>query len=395
MKIALVYDFLNQYGGAERVLEVLCEMFPDAPIYTLFYDERATGGVFRGREIHTSFLQKIPFARKHHRIFPLLMPLAVEQFDLSYYDVVFSISASFAKGIITKPHTRHINYCLTPTRFLWDDSHRYIDEFRYPWPIKKLAPFFITYLRIWDKEAAMRVDEFVAISDFVKTRIKKYYDRNASIIYPPVETQKYYISDKVDDYFLMVGRLVSYKRFDLAVKVFGAMGKPLKIIGDGPERAWLEKIARSTSSGQAGSNIEFLGLVSDYKMPEIYARAQAVIFPQEEDFGIVPLESMASGRPVIAYRGGGALETIVEQNKLSELSPNNLLKLSSDRGSSDRGEKTIPTGIFFDDQTEIALAQAIGQYYQTDWNPAAIREHALKFDKEVFKAKIVDMIQNT
>ncbi len=337
-------------------MEVLCEIFPDAPIYTLLYDERMTGGVFRDREIHTSFLQKLPFAHKHHRIFPLLMPLAVEQFDLSYYDVVLSSSASFAKGVITKPHTRHINYCQTPTRFLWDDSHRYIEEFRYPWPIKKLVPFFITYLRIWDKEAALRVDKFVAISNFVKARIKKYYSRDTEVIYPPVDARKYHINGEVDDYFLMVGRLVPYKRFDLAVKTFSAMGKPLKIIGDGPERKRLEKIA--------GPNVEFLGLVSDYKMPEIYSRAQAVIFPQEEDFGIVPLESMASGRPVIAYRGGGALETIVEKQ----------------------------TGIFFDDQTEISLAQAVGRYYQTNWDPQAIRTHALKFDKEVFKAKIVDVV---
>ena len=223
MKIALVHDYLNQYGGAERVLEVLCEIFPDAPIYTLLYDERATGGVFKNREIQTSFLQKIPFARKHHRIFPLLMPLAVEQFDLSYFDVVLSVSASFAKGIITKPHTRHINYCLTPTRFLWDDSHRYIDEFRYSWPIRKLVPFFITYLRIWDKEAAMS-GPICGNLKFRKNKDKKYYDCDAGIIYPPVETQKYYISDKIDDYFLMVGRLVPYKRFDLAVKVFSAIG---------------------------------------------------------------------------------------------------------------------------------------------------------------------------
>jgi glycosyltransferase involved in cell wall biosynthesis len=362
MKIALVHDYLNQYGGAERTLEVLCELFPDAPIYTLLYDEEATGRVFKGREIHTSFIQKIPFARKHHHVFPLLMPLAIEQFDLSYYDVVLSVSASFSKGIITKPHTKHINYCLTPTRFLWDDSHRYIDEFRYPWPIKKLVPFFITYLRIWDKEAALRVDRFIAISDFVKARIRKYYGRDADVIYPPVEVEKYKISDKVEDYFLMVGRLVSYKRFDLAVKVFNAIEKPLKIIGDGPERKHLERMAHSTSSGRA--NIEFLGLVSDYKMPEIYARAQAVIFPQEEDFGIVPLESMASGRPVIAYRGGGALETVLHGQ----------------------------TGIFFDEQTEIALAQAVGRYYQTNWNPQAIRAHALKFDKQVFKTQIIDMM---
>src|SRR3990167_2348138 len=147
MKIALVHDYLNQYGGAERVLSALCELFPDAPIYTLLYDEHGTGGAFKGREIRTSFLQKMPFARKHHRIFPMLMPMAIEQFDLSYYDVVLSTSASFAKGVITKPQTKHINYCLTPTRFLWDDSHKYIDEFRHSWPIKKLAPLFISYLR--------------------------------------------------------------------------------------------------------------------------------------------------------------------------------------------------------------------------------------------------------
>ncbi len=369
MRIALVHDYLNQYGGAERVLEALCEIFPDAPIYTLLYDERATGHVFKGREIHTSFLQKIPFARKHHRVFPLLMPLAIEQFDLSEFDIVLSNSASFAKGVITKPHTKHINYCMTPTRFLWDDSHRFIDEFKYPWPIKKLVPLFITYLRIWDKEAAYRVDEFIAISDFVRTRIKKYYERDAQVIYPPVSAHKYKIADKIGDYFLMVGRLVSYKRFDLAVKVFSAIKKPLKIVGDGPERKRLEKIARQNFSsknlgGQARSNIEFLGLVSDYKMPEIYNRAQAVIFPQVEDFGIVPLEAMASGRPVIAYRGGGALETVAE------------------------GE----TGIFFDEQTEISLAQAIGEYYQTDWDSHAIRTHALKFDEEVFRAKIAELL---
>jgi len=358
MKIVFVHDYLNQYGGAERVLEVLCEIFSDAPIYTLLYDERMTGSVFKDREIHTSFLQKLPFARRHHRIFPLLMPLAVEQFDLSYFDVVLSVSASFAKGVITKPHTKHINYCLTPTRFLWDDSHRYIDELRYPWPINKLVPFFITYLRLWDKEAALRVDKFVGISNFVKTRIQKYYNCDAGIIYPPVETQNYYISKEIDDYFLMVGRLVPYKRFDLAVKVFSAMSKPLKIIGDGPERKRLQKMA--------GPSVEFLGLLSDYKMPEIYSRAQAVIFPQEEDFGIVPLEAMASGRPVIAYRGGGALETI-EEGK---------------------------TGVFFDDQTEIALAQAVGQFYQTNWDPHAIRTHALKFDKEVFKRRILDIIND-
>jgi len=355
MKIVLVQDYLVEYGGAERVLETLCEIFPEAPIYTLLYDEKATGGVFKGREIHTSFLQKLPFARRHHHFFSALMPIAVEQFDLSYYDFVLSNSASFAKGIITKPKTTHINICMTPTRFLWDDSHRYLDEFKLPWLIKKLMPVFIAYLRIWDQEAALRVDKFIAISNHVKKRIFKYYNREAEIIYPPVDIDKYAISDEIGDYFLMVGRLVAYKRFDLAVKTFTAIGKKLKIIGDGPERKNLEKIA--------GKNIEFLGLVSDYKIPELYSRAQAVIFPQEEDFGLVPLEAMASGRPVIAYRAGGALETIIDKR----------------------------TGIFFDEQTEIDLAQAVGQYYQTHFDPEFIRARAAQFDKKIFKEKILNL----
>lgn len=366
MKIALVHDYLNQYGGAERVLETLCEMFPDAPIYTLLYDERATGGAFKGREIYTSFLQKIPFSRRHHRIFPLLMPLAIEQFDLSYFDAVLSVSASFAKGIITKPHTRHINYCLTPTRFLWDDSHRYIDEFKYPWPIKKLIPAFIAYLRLWDKEAALRVDQFVAISEFVRSRVKKYYQQEASIIYPPIDVSKYHISPEQDDYFLMVGRLVAYKRFDLAIKVFKAIGKKLVIVGNGPEMNRLRRLANQSADVVSRSNagVVFLGLVSDHKLPELYARCQAVVFPQEEDFGLVPLEAMASGRPVIAYRAGGALETVIDGQ----------------------------TGVFFDEQSEIDLALAVGRYYETSFEPDKIREHALKFDKPVFKKEILALL---
>lgn len=354
MKIALVHDYLTQYGGGERVLEALAGMFPEAPIYTLVYDERATGGAFRGREIHTSFLQHLPFTKRHHRMFPLLMPLAIEQFDLSEYDVALSVSASFAKGIVTKPGTRHINYCLTPTRFLWDDSHRYVRESYSSWPVRKLLPFLLSYLRVWDAEAAHRVDEFVAISEFVRRRITKYYERESVVVYPPVDVNKYFIADKVEDYFLMVGRLVGYKRFDLAVKTFAAMGLPLKIVGEGPE---YRKIKNQISKVK---NIELLGLVSDYAMPELYARAQAVIFPQEEDFGLVPLEAMASGRPVIAYRAGGALETIVDG----------------------------VTGIFFDQQTEIDLSLAVGKFRHMAFDPHRIREHTMKFDINIFREKI-------
>ncbi|MGD0977133.1 MAG: glycosyltransferase [Minisyncoccia bacterium] len=359
MKIALVQDYLVEYGGAERVLQALCEIFPEAPIYTLLYDEKASGRVFRDREIHTSFIQKIPFARRHHRLFAALMPLAIEQFDLSEFDFVLSNSASFGKGVITKPKTTHINYCMTPTRFLWDDSHRFIDEFKLPWLIRKMTPAVIAYLRIWDKEAALRVDEFVAISNHVKTRIAKYYQRDAKVITPPIDVSKYHISPEVDEYFLMVGRLVAYKRFDLAIQVFNAIGKPLKIVGDGPERYRLEKMAKK--------NIEFLGLVSDDKLPGLYSRAQAVIFPQEEDFGLVPLEAMASGRPVIAYRAGGALETVIDGR----------------------------TGIFFDEQTEISMALAISRYYETKFNPNVIRAHALDFDKSIFKEKILKLLAPT
>lgn len=356
MKIAFVHEYLNQFGGAERMLQVLCALYPRAPIYTLLYDRDATGGVFDGRVIKTSFLQNLPFTKKHHRVFPLLMPLAIEQFDFSDYDMVFSVSASFAKGIITKPHTKHICYCLTPPRFLWDNSQKFVEEFGYPKLVKKFLPPFITYLRIWDKEASLRVDEFWSISDFIQGRIKKYYSKNSRVIYPPVNVGKFHVSDKISDYFFMAGRLVSYKRFDIAIKVFNQNGLSLKIVGTGPELNKLKKIANQ--------NIEFLGLVSDEKLAKLYSNAQACIFPQEEDFGIVPLESMASGRPVIAYRAGGALETIIE-NK---------------------------TGVFFDEQNPQSLQVAIEKFYNLNFKLEDCRKQAEKFDVGIFKNNISDLI---
>ncbi len=356
MKIALVHDYLNQYGGAERVLEACCELFPDAPIYTLLYDVQGTRNAFAHREIHTSFLQTLPFASRYHRILPPLMPLATEQLDLSAYDIILSNSSSFSKGVITKPHAIHINYCSTPTRFLWDDSQRYLAEaVPSPWLRILIAPF-LTYLRIWDVQASARVDYFVANSHFVKKRIARYYHRDAEVIHPPVDAERFYISDTIDDYFLMVGRLVHYKRFDLAIQVFNAIEKPLTIVGDGPDRARLEAMA--------GPTIKFLGWVEDRALPRLYSRAQAFIFPQEEDFGIVALEAMASGRPVIAYRGGGALETVQEGY----------------------------TGVFFDDQSEISLALAVGQMAHMQFNPNDIREHALTFDTRAFKNKLMAYI---
>ncbi len=334
------------------MLQVLCALYPRAPIFTLLYDREATGGVFDGRIIKTSFLQNLPFTKKHHRIFPLLMPLAIEQFDFSDYDLVISVSASFAKGIITKPHTKHICYCLTPPRFLWDNSQKFVEEFGYPKFVKKFLPPFITYLRIWDKEASLRVDEFWSISNFIKDRVKKYYSKDSKIIYPPVNVNKFHVSEQIGDYFFMAGRLVSYKRFDLAIKAFNKNGLLLKIVGIGPELKKLKKIA--------GKNIEFLGLVSDEKLANLYSHAQACIFPQEEDFGIVPLESMASGRPVIAFRAGGAAETVVENE----------------------------TGIFFNEQTPESLQAAIEKFSGLDFKPEICRKQAEKFDIEIFKNNI-------
>ncbi len=352
MKIALVHDYLNQYGGAERVLQVLCAMFPRAPIYTTVYDREATGGVFEGRVIRTSFLQNVPFVKRYHHAFSFLMPLAVEQFDTSAFDVVLSVSHSFAKGIITKPHTRHVCYCLTPPRYLWDDAHKYVQEFRFPSVLKKLVPPFLSYLRVWDREASLRPDRLIAISHFVRERVSKYYGRTADVIYPPIAVEKFHVSQETDDYFLMVGRLVSYKKFDMAIRAFNALRLPLKIVGDGIEQKHLRDIAEP--------NVEFLGLVDDQRLARLYARSRAVVFPQEEDFGLVPLEAMASGRPVIAYRGGGALETVLDG----------------------------VTGLFFDEQTEESLAGALIRFRDEDFDPRVCRAHAEKFDVGMFREKM-------
>jgi len=321
MRVALVHDYLNQYGGGERVLEALCEIWPEAPIFTLVYSPDHTGFAFESRKIFTSFLQKIPLVRGHHRSFLMLMPLAIEQFDLSKYDLVVSDAHSFAKGIITRPKTLHICYCHTPTRYVWDDSHKYIEEFNYPGIVKKFIPFFLNYLRLWDEAASLRPDTYIANSKFIQSRIKKYYQQSSEVIYPPVKTSHFYIG-RPGDYFLIVSRLLPYKKVDLAVKVFNELGWPLKIIGEGPEKKQLQSIAKS--------NIEFVGLVDEDELKDYYAHCRAFIFPQEEDFGITAVEAMASGRPVIAYRAGGVLE-IVEENK---------------------------TGIFFEEQTAQSIKAA-------------------------------------
>lgn len=342
------------------MLQTFCEIWPEAPIFTLVYDEKVTRGYFQGKTIHTSFLQKIPFLKKNHRLFLIFMPQAVESFNLSGYDIVLSDSASYAKGIITGPETLHISYCHTPLRYVWDDSQKYVEEFCFPSIIKKISSLPRSWIRIWDKEAASRVDKFIANSRFVQKRIKKYYGRDSEVIHPPLNSQNFYLQDQREEYFLMVGRLLPYKRFDLAIETFNKLQKPLKIIGDGPDKKRLKKMAKS--------NIEFLGeITEDLELAKYYSGASAFIFPQEEDFGIVALEAMASGRPVIAYAGGGALETVVDGK----------------------------TGIFFNEQIPKFLEEAVKKFNPSDFDPSIIRQHALTFDKEIFKTKIKQFVENS
>lgn len=361
MRVALVHDYLNQYGGAERVLGAFCEIWPQAPIFTLLYDEKKTGRAFVGRKIKTSFLQKVPLVKSRHRSFLMLMPLAVEQFNLSKYDLVISDSASFAKGVITGPETLHICYCHTPTRYAWDDSHRYIEEFGYSGFVKKSIPFFMNYLRVWDEAAASRPDKFIANSACVAQRIKKYYGQEAAVIFPPADINQFngFAGEpalSAGDYFLIVARLLPYKKVSLAIAAFNKLGWPLKIIGEGPEKKYLKKLAKR--------NIEFVGLTEDRELKRYYVNCRALIFPQEEDFGIVAVEAASCGRPVIAYRGGGSLEIIKEG----------------------------ATGIFFEEQTVDSLINALVRFESMKFDGRAIRQEALKYDKEVFKNKIKEFV---
>jgi glycosyltransferase involved in cell wall biosynthesis len=355
MRVALIHDWLTNLAGAERVLMAMCESFPHAPIYTSVYCPEHFPGL-EGTDVRTSFLQRIPGAKTRHQAFPLLRTVAFERFDLCEYDVVLSSCHAEAKGVITRPETMHICYCYTPVRYYWSGYHHYLENPRYGAlnPIvKAVMPYMTNYLRVWDRGAADRVDLFVAISRHVAKRIKKYYRRDADVIYPPVNTSWLGMSQSVDDYFLLVGRLIPYKRADIVVEAFNRLGLPLKIAGTGSELESLRSMA--------APNIEFLGRVSDDELRDLYSHCQALVFPQEEDFGIVPLEAMASGRPVIAYRAGGALETVLDG----------------------------VTGIFFDRQNAQSLIEAVRGFDPGSFSPERARRQALRFDVEVFKEHLL------
>lgn len=299
-----MHDFLVRYGGAERTLSVLAEMFPDAPIYTLFYDEARMGRHFPKERVRTSRMQWV--TRLPGRLYRLLlphMPRAFEDFSFAGFDLVISSSTAFAHGIIVPQQTTHICYCHSPARYLWDYTHAYLDDHRYGGLMRFFATRTLGKLREWDFAAGDRPDHYIANSQHVKGRIAKYFQRDSDVIYPPVDVERFSISEQHEDYFLIVSQLSRYKRVDLAVQLFTMLGKRLVIIGTGPDESYLRRIA--------GPTVELLGYKSDDEVATYMRYTRAVIFPGEDDFGIVPIEAMACGKPVLAYARGGATETVV------------------------------------------------------------------------------------
>jgi glycosyltransferase involved in cell wall biosynthesis len=360
LKVALVHDYLNQYGGAERVLEELHALFPDAPVYTSMYWPEKMSPTIRGLDVRTSFMQRLPLVTRNHQPFLLLYPLAFESFDLSDFDVVISNSSAFCKGVMTAPGTLHICYCLTPMRWVWN-YHAYVERERLGAAARLVLPAAISQLRAWDVATAQNVDRFLAISRTVAARIRKYYRRDATVIYPPVNCDAFALpSPRVEDYYLVVSRLVPYKRIDLAVDAFTRLGIPLKIVGSGGRDFTALK-------ARAGPSVEFVGRVSDADLKHLYASCRALVFPGEEAFGIAPLEANASGRPVIAYAGGGALDTVVDGR----------------------------TGVLFEQQDVDCLIRAVRRAEDTAWDSDELRLHARKFDREVFRDQLGHFVKES
>lgn len=360
MKVALIHDWLPFMGGAERVLTNFVEIYQNAPIYTTICNKSKLDSPLKEANIIVSNIQKKGKEIENHRKYFPFMPTAIESFDLNEYDIVLSSSSSVAKGVITNPNTMHVCYCHSPMRYAWEFSHEYAGKMAGGKGLKsKVLGYFLTAMRIWDLATAKRVDYFIANSENVARRIWKHYKRESVVIHPPVRCKLFQISDVDEDYFLVVSRLQEYKRIDLAIEVCNELNLPLVVIGDGPDREKLEKIANK--------NIKFLGRESDEVIKEHYAKCKAFLFPGEEDFGITPLEAMASGRPVIAYGKGGALETVVEGK----------------------------TGIFFKEQTKESLREAMLKFKDMKFNKQEIRNHAEKFDEEIFKSKIKNFVDKS
>ena len=358
LKVALVHDYLVQDGGAERVLGVLQDMFPEAPTFVLIHDPRRAHEQFRQRVIRTSFLDSWPFARRIYQWYLPLMPMAIEHLDLTGFDLVISSSSSFAKGVIAAPEGLHVCYCHTPTRFLWQERFGYLNDLPQPAIIRKLLPPVLHSLRQWDRLAAERPDLIITNSHTSRERIKRYYGRDAQVIHPPVDILKIPLGRGPGKYWLAGGRLVSYKRFDLIVKAFAKLNLPLKIFGIGPEMKKLKNMA--------GAKTEFLEHVDDRQKAALYQDAIGFISPQIEDFGITVVEAMAAGRPAIVYGRGGSKETVIHG----------------------------VTGIHLEAQSWEDIGDAVVRFNPAQFNPLTIRAHAESFSVERFKEKMNAFIEH-
>ena len=351
-KVALVHDFLTQYGGAERVLTAFHELFPQAPVYTLVYDKKKLGRRFSGWNIRTSFIQKLPGGIKFYKRYLPLMPYAAESLDLSNYELILSDSSAFAKGVNAK--ARHICYCHTPTRYLWGEMDEYLKNYPAAGLLKR---YLRTVIKPRDYAAAQKPDVLVANSKTVQERIKRYYERDSEIIYPPVDTEFFRPSAPKRDYYLTGGRLEPYKKFELAVRAFNELRLPLKVVGAGSMGEELKKMA--------GEHIEFTGRVSDSELRDLYSGAKAFVFPALEDAGISVLESQACGTPVIGFNRGGTAELV-----------------SDGRG-----------GILFDTQSAQSIVEAVRRFERSDFEAGSLRALALPYDKEKFKRKILNLCE--
>ena len=356
MKIALVQDWLNGFAGGEQVLLALHEMYPEAPIYTSLYNEESVPQ-FAKATVIPSYLQKVPGLKKRHQLAIPLMPAAFESFDLKGFDVIISVGGGLSKGVITHPGQRHISYCHTPIRYIWRLSGDFRNEKRWDSWLRARAEH---KLRLWDVVSADRVDQFVANSENVAGRIQKIYRKKAAVVYPPIDTERYQLSkEEPGDYFLSVGRLIGYKRIDLIIEACKKTRQPLKIVGKGPEKERLQKLA------EGAPWIEFLGRLSDEELKKVYGKARAFVFAGEEDFGIVPVEAMAAGRPVVAYNKGGVTESVKEG----------------------------VAGAFFAEQTVESLAEVLEKFDEKQYNSVHVREQAERFTKQVFQDRMRKIIE--